>query len=85
MKAVVATFNQEKALVGGRGLLHDYEPSDGPSFESLAGTRGGELHDNNIIGMVRLLAPVRQNKYLTWDQIHVVSTMGFMYTFSLNC
>ena len=26
MKAVVAAFNQEKALVG--GLLHDYEPSD---------------------------------------------------------
>ena len=49
-----------------------------------AGTRGGELHDNNIIGMVRLLAPVRQNKYLTLDQIHVVSTMGIMYRFSLN-
>ena len=27
MKAVVATFNLEKALVG--GLLRDYEPSDG--------------------------------------------------------
>ena len=48
------------------------------------GRRSGELHDNNIIGMVRLLAPVRQNKYLTWDQIHVVSTMGIMYRFSLN-
>ena len=30
MKAVVAAFNQEKALVGDRGLLRDYEPSDGP-------------------------------------------------------
>ena len=31
VKAVVAAFNQEKAL----GLPRDYEPSDGPSFESL--------------------------------------------------
>ena len=30
MKAVVAAFNQEKALVASRGLLCDYEPSDGP-------------------------------------------------------
>ena len=29
MKAVVAAFNQEKAL------LRDYEPSDGPSFQAL--------------------------------------------------
>ena len=29
MKAVVAAFNQEKALVASRGLLRDYEPSDG--------------------------------------------------------
>ena len=28
MKAVVAAFNQEKALVHSRGLLRDYEPSD---------------------------------------------------------
>ena len=35
MKAVVAAFNQEKALVGSRGLLHDYELLCGPSFEAL--------------------------------------------------
>ena len=29
VKAVVATFNQEKALVGAFSLLRDYEPSDG--------------------------------------------------------
>ena len=29
MKAVVAAFNQEKALVSSRGFLRDYEPSDG--------------------------------------------------------
>ena len=34
MKAVVAAFNLEKALVG-RGLLCDYEPSDGLSFQAL--------------------------------------------------
>ena len=33
MKALVGTLNQEKAL--GVGLLHDYGPSDGPSFQSL--------------------------------------------------
>ena len=33
VKAIVATFNQEKAL--SRGLLRDYEPSDGPSFQAL--------------------------------------------------
>ena len=32
MIAVVAAFNKEKALVG-RGLLRDYKPSCGPSFE----------------------------------------------------
>ena len=31
MKALVGAFNQEKAL----GLLRDYEPSGGPSFEAL--------------------------------------------------
>ena len=30
VKAVVAAFNQEKALVASGGLLRDYEPSDGP-------------------------------------------------------
>ena len=34
MKALVAAFNQEEALAS-RGLLRDYEPSDGTSFESL--------------------------------------------------
>ena len=34
VKAVVAAFNQEKALPS-RGLLRDYEPSDGPSFKAL--------------------------------------------------
>ena len=29
VKAVVAAFNQEKALVTSRGLLRDYKPSDG--------------------------------------------------------
>ena len=29
MKAVVAAFNQEKALVASRGLLRAYESSDG--------------------------------------------------------
>ena len=32
MKALVSAFNHEKALVG-RGLLLDYKPSCGPSFE----------------------------------------------------
>ena len=36
VKAVVAAFNQEKAL-GSRGLLRDYEPSDG-TFEALIHT-----------------------------------------------
>ena len=31
MKALVGALNQEKAL----GLLRDYEPSDGPSFQAL--------------------------------------------------
>ena len=35
MKVVVAAFNQGKALVGSRGLLRDFEPLDGPSFQSL--------------------------------------------------
>ena len=33
VKAIVGAFNQEKALVGACGILRDYEPSDGPSFE----------------------------------------------------
>ena len=37
MKAVVAALNQEKALLS-RGVLSDYEPSDGHSFESLITT-----------------------------------------------
>ena len=37
MKALVGTLNQEKALLS-RGVLSDYEPSDGHSFESLITT-----------------------------------------------
>ena len=37
MKVVVATFNLEKALVG--GLLRDYELSDGPSFQALVSSK----------------------------------------------
>ena len=32
---IIATFNQEKALVPSRGLPRDYKPSCGPSFEAL--------------------------------------------------
>ena len=35
MKGLVGSFNQKKALVGSRGLLRDYEPLYGPSFEAL--------------------------------------------------
>ena len=37
MKAVVAAFNQEKALAN-RGLLRDYEPLCGSSFQALSAT-----------------------------------------------
>ena len=40
VKAVVTAFNQDNAL--SRGLLHDYEPSCGPSFEALLGPPGAE-------------------------------------------
>ena len=38
--ALVGAFNQEKALlIANRGLLRDYESSDGPSFEALVESR----------------------------------------------
>ena len=41
MKAVVAAFNQEKALVGAFSVLRDYEPSDGTfSSTSIVPVRG---------------------------------------------
>ena len=38
MKAVVAAFNQGEGP--SRGLLRDYEPSDGPPFEALVASSG---------------------------------------------
>ena len=56
MKAVVAAFNQEKAL--GRGLLRDYEPSDGTFWSTshytchhhhaAGGHRHGGAENNHI-------------------------------------
>ena len=42
MEAVVAAFNQEKAL--SRGLLRDYKPSDG-TFSSTGNGKEGQARD----------------------------------------
>ena len=37
MKALVGAFNQEEALIANRGLLRDYELSDGLFSSSVSG------------------------------------------------
>ena len=55
MKAVVAAFYQEKALGPSRGLLRDYESSDGPSFEALVIAENRGLITGRVMKPLQLL------------------------------
>ena len=58
MKAVVAAFNQEKALVASRGLLRDYEPSDLLRME---------LFEALLSAVIRSLAAIARLKHEAGD------------------
>ena len=53
-----------------RGLLHDYEPSDGPSFESLVCIPGG------ICGVLRSIKPCF---VMQLDSVHQVARCASSY------
>ena len=61
MKAVVAAFNQEKAL--SRGLLCDYEPLSGPWFPALLEDLAGDTQEAEEV-MRRTLASMQRTQSL---------------------
>ena len=65
VKAVVAAFNQEKAL--SRGLLRDYEPSDGPFWSTI-------LNPNTIDPILGSAAAAQSYKH--HNTSHHLTTTG---------